>query len=132
MKVIFKLFVLACFFASCGSESPSIDSLSIQNENAEILKEEGAQIDFSYSFSDDNGLGKFRVEVIDYFEDAKITSAPWNDIWDFDLSGTSSSGSKLIPLPYPDIELGRYKLVVTVVDIDDQETAQNKTFRVVE
>lgn len=132
MKVIFKLFVLACFFASCGSESPSIDSLSIQNENAEILKEEGAQIDFSYSFSDDNGLGKFRVEVIDDFEDAKITSAPWNDIWDFDLSGTSSSGSKSIPLPYPDIELGRYKLVVTVVDIDDQETAQNKTFRVVE
>ena len=39
MKVIIKLFVLACFFASCGGESPSIDSLSIQNENAEILKE---------------------------------------------------------------------------------------------
>ena len=132
MKVIFKLLVLACFFASCGSESPSIDSLLIQNENAEILKQEGAQLDFSYSFSDDNGLGKFRVEVIDDFEDAKVASAPWYFTEDYDLSGTSSSGSKSITLPYPDVELGRYKLTITVSDIDDQEAAQNKTFRVVE
>ena len=132
MKAIINLFVLACIFSACTSDSPSIDSFSVLNSNSEILKEDGAQLQFSYSFSDDNGLSKYRVSVIDDFEGARVASAPWYYEDDFDLSGTSASDTKSIELPYPDIEPGRYKLTLTVQDVDQQESAQNKTFYVVE
>lgn len=133
MKAILKIFVLSCILSACSNnEPPTISNLTILNPNSEILKEEGAQLRFIYSFSDDQGLNKYRVSIIDNFVDARISSAPWFYEQDVNLSGTTSSDTISITLPYPDIEPGRYRLTVTVQDIDQEETSQNKTFHIIE
>ena len=131
MKAIIKIFVLGCILTAC-TEPPTIANLTILNTNSEILKEEGAQLQFTYSFSDDQGLNKYRVSIIDNFVDARISSAPWFYEQDVNLTGTSTSDTISITLPYPDIEPGRYRLTVTVQDIDQEETSQNKTFYIIE
>ena len=132
MKNTFKIFILAILFAACCQENdvPTINSFSLDSDT--IQKEEGALLKFSYSFSDDSGLNQFRVSVIDDFEDARLFSAPWNYDKDYDLSGTSVSDSLSIGLPYPDLETGRYKLTIIVQDIDGEETAESKTFNIVQ
>ncbi len=133
MKAIIKIFVLSCILTACSNnEPPTITNLSILNTNSEILKEEGAQLKFSCSFSDDNGLSRFRLEVIDNFVNARIASKPWNRTFEYDLSGTTASKTDSITLPFPDLEPGRYRLIVTVQDIDQEETSQNKTFHIIE
>ena len=128
MKNTFKIFILAILFAACGQENdvPTINSFSLNSTT--IQKEEGAQLKFSYSFSDDNGLNQFRVSVLDNFENARLQSAPWNFERDYNLSGTNVNDTLQIALPYPDLEPGRYELTITVQDIDGEETAQNKSF----
>lgn len=132
MKNLFKILTLAILFAACGqdNEVPTINSFTL--DSSTIQKEEGALLKFSYSFSDDSGLNQFRVSVIDDFEGARLSSAPWNYDKDYDLSGTSSSDSLSIALPYPDLEPGRYKLTLIVQDIDGEETAESKTFYIVQ
>ncbi|MBL6657051.1 MAG: DUF4625 domain-containing protein [Flavobacteriales bacterium] len=132
MKNVFKILILSLLFAACSQENevPTINSFTL--DNSTIQKEEGALLKFSYSFSDDSGLNQFRVSVIDDFEDARLSSAPWNYDKDYDLSGTSSSDSLSIALPYPDLEPGRYKLTLIVQDIDGEETAESKTFYIVQ
>ena len=132
MKNVFKIFILTLLFGACSPENevPTINSFSL--DSTTIQKEEGALLKFSYSFSDDSGLNQFRVSVIDDFEDARQSSAPWNYDKDYDLSGTSVSDSLSIGLPYPDLEPGRYKLTIIVQDVDGEETAESKTFNIVQ
>ena len=132
MKNPFKFFIIALLFGSCSpeNEAPSITSFSL--DSTTIQKEEGALLKFSYSFSDDSGLNQFRVSVIDDFPTARLSSAPWDYDKDYDLSGTSVSDSLSIGLPYPDLEPGRYKLTIIVQDIDGEETAESKTFNIVQ
>lgn len=132
MKNVFKILIITLLFSACGSdnEAPSITSFAL--DSTTIQKEEGAQLKFTYSFSDDSGLNQFRVSVIDDFEDARLSSAPWNFDRDYDLSGTSHSDSLSVTLPYPDLEPGRYKLTLIVQDIDGEEAEESKTFYIVE
>ena len=132
MKNVFKFFILTLLFSACSPENevPTINIFSLNSTT--IQKEEGAQLKFSYSFSDDNGLNQFRVSVLDNFEDARLQSAPWNFEKDYSLSGTSASDTLQIALPYPDLEPGRYDLTVTLQDIDGEETVQTNTFYIIE
>ena len=132
MKNAFKIFILTLLFGACSPENqvPTINSFSL--DSTTIQKEEGALLKFSYSFYDDSGLNQFRVSVIDDFEDARQSSAPWNYDKDYDLSGISVSDSLSIGLPYPDLEPGRYKLTIIVQDVDGEETAESKTFNIVQ
>lgn len=132
MKNLLTLtFVVTLMFACTQkNDSPVINSITLTSSN--IQKADGAFLEFIYEFSDDNGLNQFRVSVIDDFEDARLSSAPWNYDKDYDLSGTSVSDSLSLGLPYPDLEPGRYKLTIIVQDIDGEETAESKTFNVVQ
>ena len=97
-----------------------------------IQIEEGAFLEIIYDFSDDVGLNKFRVTILDNFENARLKSAPWYiDNLDFDISGTSLIDTLQIPIPYEDIEPCEYELTVIVQDIDGNETAQSNTFLVI-
>ena len=132
MKNFFALFTVLILIASCQSQNdaPTINSLTITNTN--IQKADGAMLEFIYEFSDDNGLNQFRVSVLDNFLDARLLSAPWNYEKDYNLSGSSVIDTLQIALPYPDLELGRYELTITVQDIEGEETSQKNTFYVIE
>ena len=132
MKNFFALFTVLILITSCQPQNnaPTINSLTIVNTN--VQKADGAILEFIYEFTDDNGLNQFRVSVYDNFLDARLLSAPWNYDKDYNLSGTSMIDTLQIALPYPDIELGRYELTITVQDIDGEETSQKNTFYVIE
>ena len=129
-----KILILStlCVIYSCQkiNDAPIINSLIISNNN--IQKEKGAILEFMYEFSDDTGLNQFRVSILDNFVDARLASAPWNYEMDYDLSGLSLVDTMQINLPYPDLEPGRYELTVTLQDIDSEETAQKKSFYIIE
>ena len=132
MKNFFALYIVLILIASCQSQNdaPTINSLAIVNTNIQI--EDGAVLEFVYEFSDDNGLNQFRASILDNFVDARLQSAPWNFVKDYNLSGTSVSDTIQIALPYPDLEPGRYELTITVQDIDGLETFQKNTFYITE
>lgn len=133
MKNLLSLFLILTLVISCStkeSDSPVINSLMITSTN--IQKADGAILEFSYEFSDDEGLNKFRVSVLDDFVDARLNSAPWNYEQDFQLSGISAVDTVQIGLPFPDLEPGRYELTTIVQDIDGRETAQSATFYIIE
>jgi|TARA_B100001063_G_scaffold136401_1_gene127549 hypothetical protein len=132
MKNLLTLaFVMTLMFACTQkNDSPVINSITLTSSN--IQKADGAFLEFIYEFSDDNGLNQFRVSVLDNFENARLQSAPWNFERDYNLSGTNVNDTLQIALPYPDLEPGRYELTITVQDIDGEETAQNKSFYIVE
>jgi uncharacterized protein (DUF2141 family) len=132
MKNFFALSIVLILVASCQpqNDAPTINSLTIVNTN--IQKADGAVLEFIYEFSDDNGLNQFRASVLDNFVDARLQSAPWNYEKDYNLSGTSVIDTLQIALPYPDLELGRYELTITVQDVDGEETSQKNTFYVIE
>tara|TARA_B100000963_G_scaffold145893_1_gene127101 strand:- start:2402 stop:2797 length:396 start_codon:yes stop_codon:yes gene_type:complete len=129
-----KILILStlCVIYSCQkiNDAPIINSLIISNNN--IQKEKGAMLEFMYEFSDDTGLNQFRVSILDNFVDARLASAPWNYEMDYDLSGLSLVDTMQINLPYPDLEPGRYELTVTLQDIDSEETAQKRSFYIIE
>ena len=128
MKIFLALSIVFILMTSCQPENnaPTINSLTILNTN--IQKADGAVLEFIYEFSDDNGLNQFRASVLDNFVDARIQSAPWNYEEDYNLSGTSVIDTLQIVLPYPDLEIGRYELTITIQDIDGEETSQKNTF----
>ena len=129
MKNLLTLSLILSLSFSCtqkDSDLPVIKSLLLSSSN--IQKSDGAILEFTYEFTDDEGLNKFRVSVLDIFEDARLQSALWNYERDFDLSGVSAVDTVQIGLPYPDLEAGRYELTVTVQDIDGGETVQKRTF----
>tara|TARA_Y100000385_G_scaffold136419_2_gene141761 strand:- start:630 stop:1028 length:399 start_codon:yes stop_codon:yes gene_type:complete len=132
MKNLLTLaFVMTLMFACTQkNDSPVINSITLTSSN--IQKADGAFLEFIYEFSDDNGLNQFRVSVLDNFENARLQSAPWNFERDYNLSGTNVNDTLQIALPYPDLEPGRYELTIIVQDIDGEETAQNKSFYIVE
>jgi hypothetical protein len=132
MKNFFALSVVLILIASCQpqNDAPTINSLTIVNTNIE--KADGAVLEFIYEFSDDNDLNQFRASVLDNFVDARLQSAPWNYEKDYNLSGTSVKDTLQIALPYPDLELGRYELTITLQDVDDEETSQKNTFYIIE
>ena len=132
MKNLLRLaFVMTLMFACTQkNDSPVINSITLTSSN--IQKADGAFLEFIYEFSDDNGLNQFRVSVLDNFENARLQSAPWNFERDYNLSGTNVNDTLQIALPYPDLEPGRYELTIIVQDIDGEETAQNKSFYIVE
>ena len=132
MRKILILSSILFVIYSCQkiNDAPIINSLIISNNN--IQKEKGAMLEFMYEFSDDTGLNQFRVSILDNFVDARLASAPWNYEMDYDLSGLSLVDTMQINLPYPDLEPGRYELTVTLQDIDSEETAQKKSFYIIE
>ena len=119
--------ILSIGLVACTNESdsPVINSLTIQDN---IKIEEDANLNIEYDFSDDNGLKKYNVSILDDFEDARLQSAIWDYDVNFNLSGTSSNDVNLIPLPYNDIEPGQYELTITVQDIDGNEVSESKSF----
>ena len=132
MRNLLSIFMILAILGSCKKESdpPEISVLNLSS--TDILKEEGAFLEFAYSFSAEDGLNRFRVIVLDDFVDARLQSAPWNYERDYNLTGISVSDTLKIILPYPDIEPGRYKLTVIVQDTGEQETALSKSFNVIE
>ena len=105
---------------------PQIEYINITSDT--IYVSEGSFLDFSYEFTDDKGLNQFRISIIDDFEDARLSSAPWNYYNDYDLLGTYANGIIQLPIPFPDIELGRYRLTIIVQDSNDQESSISKIF----
>jgi uncharacterized protein (DUF2141 family) len=132
MKNLLTIALVMTLMFACTqkNDSPVINSITLTSSN--IQKADGAFLEFIYEFSDDNGLNQFRVSVLDNFENARLQSAPWNFERDYNLSGTNVNDTLQIALPYPDLEPGRYELTITVQDIDGEETAQNKSFYIVE
>lgn len=126
LKIVLVVTVLV---SSCGekvSDPPVISSLNLVQDS--IMSEQGAVLRLAYSISDDNGLSKFRLTILDDFPDARFALAPWFYENDFDASGTEQSDTITVNLPHPDLEPGQYKLSFTVADIDENEKAQDKSF----
>ena len=129
-KIFFLAPVLIILSCQVQNEPPVINSINLTSSN--IQKVEGAFLEFNYDFSDDSGLNQFRASVLDNFEDARLQSAPWNWQQDYNLSGTSSLDTIQVILPYPDLEIGRYELTITVQDIDEAETVKKTLFYIYE
>jgi hypothetical protein len=129
MKMFLKiLLAVTVLVSACGekeSDPPVVVSLNLVQDS--IMSEQGAILQLVYSITDDNGLSKFRLTILDDFPDARVALAPWFYERDFDVSGTSASDTVTVNLPYPDLEPGQYKLTFTVADIDDNEKAQEKS-----
>ena len=126
LKIVLVVTVLV---SACGekvSDPPVISSLNLVQDS--IMSEQGAVLRLAYSISDDNGLSKFRLTILDDFPDARFALAPWFYENDFEASGTEQSDTITVNLPYPDLEPGQYKLSFTVADIDENEKAQDKSF----
>ena len=128
LKIVLAVTVLvsACGEKEIESDPPVISSLSLVQDS--IMSQQGAVLEIVYSISDDNGLSKFRLTILDDFPDARFALAPWSDDLDFDVTGTEYSDTVVVSLPFPDVEPGQYKLSFTVADIDDNEKAQEKSF----
>ena len=130
MKVFLKFtLALTVLVSACTqdkSDPPTIVNLDLVQDS--ILKEDGAILQLTYAISDDNGLDKFRITILDDFPDARFALAPWFFEEDYDASGTNLSDTITINLPYPDLEVGQYKITFTVADIDQNEKSKDKTF----
>jgi hypothetical protein len=130
MKLFLKfILALTVFVSACTqdkSDPPSIVNLNLVQDS--ILKEDGAILQLTYAISDDNGLDKFRITILDDFPDARFALAPWFFEEDYDVSGTNLSDTVTINLPYPDLEVGQYKITFTVADIDQNERSIDKSF----
>jgi hypothetical protein len=130
MKTFLKIaLAVTVLVSACGekeSDPPVISSLNLVQDS--IVSQKGAVLEIVYSISDDNGLSKFRLTILDDFPDARFALAPWFYERDFDVTGTESSDTVVVSLPFPDVEPGQYKLSFTVADIDDNEKAQEKSF----
>ena len=130
MKLFLKfILALPVFVSACTqdkSDPPSIVNLNLVQDS--ILKEDGAILQLTYAISDDNGLDKFRITILDDFPDARFALAPWFFEEDYDVSGTNLIDTVTINLPYPDLEVGQYKITFTVADIDQNERSIDKSF----
>ena len=108
-------------------QPPTIEYVSMNSDTIPIF--EGSFLEFSYAFSSEVGLNKFRVYIIDDFVDARLSSAPWYYEHDFDLYGSLHKNDIIqIPIPFLDIEPGRYKLIITVQDVEGQESSYSTIF----
>ena len=123
---------LILFIVSCTKESdaPVIGSLTIQSTT--IKKAEDANLTFSYEISDDNGLNRLKIDIIDDFPDARVALAPFNYTETLTISGSSKSETINIPIPFPDTEVGNYELKLSVQDIDGNETSAKRNFEIVD
>ena len=123
---------LFLFIVSCTKESdaPVIGSLTIQSTT--IKKAEDANLTFSYEISDDNGLNRLKIDIIDDFPDARVALAPFNYTETLTISGSSKSETINIPIPFPDTEVGNYELKLSVQDIDGNETSAKRNFEIVD
>ena len=123
---------LILFIVSCTKESdaPVIGSLTIQSTT--IQKAEDANLTFSYAISDDNGLNRLKIDVIDDFPDARVALAPFFYTETLTISGSSKSETINIPIPFPDTEVGNYELKLSVQDIDGNETSAKRNFEIVD
>ena len=132
MKKIVLTAFIGLMLGACvdTSNSPQLSNLSILNDS--IQKAPGALFQFTVNFLDDNGLLKYRVRVEDDFSNARLQDAPWYFEEDYDLIGLNASESHAIELPYPDLELGRYRLDVIVQDIDLLESSESQHFFIYE
>tara|TARA_B110000305_G_C19399894_1_gene619564 strand:- start:151 stop:552 length:402 start_codon:yes stop_codon:yes gene_type:complete len=126
LKIVLAVTVLVSACGEKESDPPVISSLSLVQDS--VMSQQGAVLEVVYSISDDNGLSKFRLTILDDFPDARLALAPWFYERDFDVSGTDFSDTVVVSLPFPDVEPGQYKLSFTVADIDDNEKAQEKSF----
>lgn len=133
MKNLLSLFLVLTLVYSCSqkdSDLPVIKSLKLTSST--LQKGVDTELEFTYEFTDDEGLNKYRVSIIDDFEGARLQSAPWNVDEDYDLSGVSAIDTVQIGLPPSDLEPGNYELTITVQDIDGGETSQKKNFVIIE
>ena len=131
MKNLFYV-SLILFIVSCtkGSDAPVIGSLTIQSTT--IQKGEDANLTFSYEISDDNGLNRLKIDVIDDFPNARVALAPFYYTDNFPISGSSKSETVNIPIPEVDVEVGNYELKLSVQDIDGNETSAKRNFEIVD
>ena len=131
-----KKIVLAAFVGSMlsacvdTSNLPQINNLVILNDS--IKKSPGALFQFTVDFSDDNGLSQYRVRVEDNFSNARLQDAPWYFEEDYKINGLNVSENQAIELPFPDLELGRYRLDIIVQDIDLGESSESQHFFIYE
>jgi hypothetical protein len=131
MKNFLKTCLIIALFASAckqdDSDPPKIVSFDIVQDS--IAREDGAKLQFTYSLLDDVGLSKLRVTVLSDFDAAaRLNSDIWEYEKDFVLSGLELSETKSIVLPYPNLELGRYELTITIADSHDNEVSSRKNF----
>ena len=123
---------LILFIASCTKESdaPVIESLTIQSTTIERTAD--ANLTFSYEISDDNGLNRLKIDVIDDFPDARVALAPFYHTETRTISGSSKSETENISIPEVDVVVGNYELKLSVQDIDGNETSAKRNFEIVE
>ena len=79
MKMFLKiLLAVTVLVSACGekeSDPPVVASLNLVQDS--IMSEQGAILQLVYSITDDNGLSKFRLTILDDFPDARVALAPW-------------------------------------------------------
>ena len=128
MKKIFSIISIFITLTSClGTfDSPQIRNLTILNDS--IQKAPGALFQFTVDFSDDDGLSKYRVRVEDDFLHIRKRDAPWFFEEDYSINGLNVTENQVIVLPYPDLELGRYRLDIIVQDVNLAENNESQYF----
>ena len=62
---------------------PVIEELVIETDSIQI--EAYMSFSFTYRFTDNTGLSKFKVRIEDEFEGARLSAAPWNLEEEYDL-----------------------------------------------
>lgn len=137
-KVFFAIIVGGLMLSACEESEmeipPVIEELVIENDSIQIG--EFMSFAFTYRFTDNTGLSKFKVRVEDDFEGARLSSAPWNIEEEYDLEGLLGEGARSYAISSgtanPDVEPGRYRLDVIVQDIDMNETSESQHFVIYE
>ena len=137
-KVFFAILVGGLMLSACEDSEvkvpPVIEELVVESDSIQI--EAYMSFSFTYRFTDNTGLSKFKVRIEDEFEGARLSAAPWNLEEEYDLEGLLGEGAKsygiLYDTEHPDVEPGRYRLDVIVQDIDLNETSESQYFVIYE
>ena len=139
LKTSLYFFFLSIFLVACDDSNPfdlgsnsSADPV-IQNLTCSesVQKEVGAEFNCGFSFSDDNGLYQYRLRIEDDFKNARLSDAPWYFEEDYLCDSVLNyQENKIILLPYPDLEIGRYRLDIIVADIDQNEVNESRYFEI--
>lgn len=137
-KVVFALLAGVIMLSACEDSEvkvpPVIEELVVENDSIQI--EEFMSFSFTYRFTDNTGLSKFKVRIEDDFVGARLSAAPWYVEEEYDLEGLLGEGERsygiLFDTENPDVEPGRYRLDVIVQDIDLNETSESQHFVIYE
>src|SRR5688572_21717634 len=122
-SIIFSVaaFIVVCV-VSCTKTDTTKPLIGVTLPTSGQFYLTGDSIHFQATFSDNEGLSQYRVEVKNNFGGQATALKPWQSIFVYDLEGSSEGAENYFPLP-DTIASGWYLLIVRVADAKGNEAA---------